>query len=450
MDDNNSLPFRDDRLKALVKIGEYKDSSLIGFSIRITKSKKTFQVRRKRGGKDIRVKIGEYPVMNLKQAKDRAFRILSDIENGINPNEQRKAHENQAVNLITVFNAYLDSKTLKDKTVIGYKQVISCYLKEWHNKPLIKLNEDEVKYIHQQVSKRSKAQADLMARVLRAIFNFAKYEYRGTDDSFIFNDNPVKILTHRRQWNHVPRKQTRIRPTELKQYLFTVNEVRNNPEYDRFSRSVCDAVEFALFTGLRKQEVLNIEWQRINLKDGYFWLDETKNGDPLELPITDTLRKILIRCWAERDETSRYVFVSKTAGQPIKEPKYVLAKINALLKENMPKWNDIHWHDLRRTYATLAETVNVGGYTLKRLLNHRVRRSNDVTAGYVILSADELRDPAKKIETAILEYAELLPKTDNNTSALLGGLIDNLSDEQKRKLIFSLSQDVSRESSNGQ
>jgi integrase len=229
-----------------------------------------------------------------------------------------------------------------------------------------------------------------------------------------------------------------------------VNEVRSNPEYDRFSRSVCDAVEFALFTGLRKQEVLNIEWQRINLKDGYFWLDETKNGDPLELPITDTLRKILIRCWAERDETSRYVFVSKTAGQPIKEPKYVLAKINALLKENMPKRNDIHWHDLRRTYATLAETVNVGGYTLKRLLNHRVRRSNDVTAGYVILSADELRDPAKKIETAILEYAELLPKTDNNTSALLGGLIDNLSDEQKRKLIFSLSQDVSRESSNGQ
>ena len=114
---------------------------------RHNKSKKTFQVRRKRSGKDIRVKIGEYPAMNLKQAKDKAYKILTDIENGINPNEQRKEHENQVVTLGFVFDAYLASKSLKDKTVIGYKQVISCYLKEWQNKPLIKLNEDEITFI---------------------------------------------------------------------------------------------------------------------------------------------------------------------------------------------------------------------------------------------------------------------------------------------------------------
>lgn len=440
MNTNNTFIFKEPVIKTLTELGEYKDVSLSGFGLRITKSKKTFQVRRKRNGKDIRVKIGEYPAMNLKQAKIKANKIISDIENGINPNEERKEHDNKGVTLNNVFNDYLASKALKPKTILGYKQVITCYLKEWQNKPLIKLNEDEVTYIHQQVSKRSKAQADLMARVLRAIFNFAKYEYRGKDRVFIFDENPVKILSHKKQWNNVPRKQTRIRPTELKQYLAAVNEIRNNPEYDRFTRSVCDAVEFALFTGLRKQEVLNIEWQRVNLKDGYFWLDETKNGDPLELPITDTLRKILMRCWSERDESARYVFVSKTSGQPIKEPKYVLVKINELIKTNNTKWNDIHWHDLRRTYATLAESVGVGGYTLKRLLNHRVKRSNDVTAGYIVLSADELQTPATNTEQAILEYAELLPKEENNTSTLLEGLISNLSDEQKRELIFTLSQ----------
>ena len=440
MNTNNTFIFKEPVIKSLTELGEYKDISLSGFGLRITKSKKTFQVRRKRSGKDIRVKIGEYPAMNLKQAKIKANKIISDIENGINPNEERKEHDNKGVTLDSVFNDYLASKALKPKTILGYKQVITCYLKEWQNKPLIKLNEDEVTYIHQQVSKRSKAQADLMARVLRAIFNFAKYEYRGKDRVFIFDENPVKILSHKKQWNHVPRKQTRIRPTELKHYLAAVTEVRNNPEYDRFTRSVCDAVQFALFTGLRKQEVLNIEWQRVNLKDGYFWLDETKNGDPLELPITDTLRKILMRCWSERDELARYVFVSKTSGQPIKEPKYVLEKINTLLKLNDNKWNDIHWHDLRRTYATLAESVGVGGYTLKRLLNHRVKRSNDVTAGYIVLSADELQTPAKNTEQAILEYAELLPKEENNTSLLLDGLISNLSDKQKRELIFTLSQ----------
>jgi integrase len=439
MTNGNSLPFRDDRIKALTEIGEYKDSSLSGFGLRITASKKTFQVRRKRNGKDIRVKIGEYPAMNLKQAKDKAHKIFTDIENGINPNEQRKEHENQIVTLDSVFNAYLNSKTLKPVTIRGYKQVINSYLIDWKTKPLIKLNEDEVTNIHQQATKRSKAQADLMARVLRAIFNFARYEYRGKDGVFLFTENPVKILSHKRQWNHVPRKQTRIRPTELKRYLAAVNEVRNNPEYDRFARSVCDAIEFALFTGLRKQEVLDIEWQRVNLKDGYFWIDETKNGDPLELPITDTLRKILIRCWSERDESARYVFVSKISGTPIKEPKYVLEKIKCATKQDNESELVAHWHDLRRTYATLAESIGVGGYTLKRLLNHRTRRTNDVTAGYVVLSADELQEPAKHVEQSILEHAGLVDKKQG-VDATLQSLLQGVSEEQKRAIIFQLSQ----------
>jgi integrase len=439
MSDSNSFPFREDRLKELSELGEYKDTSLSGFSLRISKTKKTFQVRRKRNGKDVRVKIGDYANMNLKKAKIEAKKALVKIESGINPNEERKEHENQEVTLVTVFNAYLDSKSLKDKTVVGYKQTINCYLSEWKEKPLTKLTEDEVTNIHQKVSKRSQAQADLMARVLRAIFNFAKYEYRGKDDAFIFAENPVKILSHKRQWNHVPRKQTRIRPTELKQYLTAVNNVRNNPEYDRFTRSVCDAVEFALFTGLRKQEVLNIEWERVNLKDSYFWIDETKNGDPLELPITDTLRKILMRCWSERYDSARHVFVSKTAGQAIKEPKYVLEKIRSASKQDDDSELIAHWHDLRRTYATLAESIGVGGYTLKRLLNHRIKRTNDVTAGYVVLSADELREPAKRVEQSILEHAGLIDKKQG-VDATLQDLLQGVSEEQKRELIFQLSQ----------
>ncbi len=436
---SNSFPFREDRLKELTELGEYKDTSLSGFSLRISKTTKTFQVRRKRNGKDIRVKIGNYANMNLKTAKIEAKKALVKIESGINPNEERKEHENQGVTLDTAFTDYLTSKQLKDKTVTGYKQAIDCYLKDWKEKALSKLTEEEITNLHQTVSKRSMAQADLMARVLRALFNFAKYEYRGKDGTFIFSENPVKILSHKRQWNHVPRKQTRIRPTELKYYLSCIGEVRNNPEYDSFTRSVCDAVEFALFTGLRKQEVLELEWSRVNLKDGYFWIDKTKNGDALELPITDTLRTILQRCWAIRDEAAKYVFAGKKSGQAIKEPKYVLEKINGISKLSEGPNLEIHWHDLRRTYATLAESIGVGGYTLKRLLNHRVNRTSDVTAGYIVLSADELTEPANRIEQAMLEHADLLEK-EQGVDATLQDLLQEVSEEQKRALIFTLSQ----------
>jgi integrase len=42
-------------------------------------------------------------------------------------------------------------------------------------------------------------------------------------------------------------------------------------------------------------------------------------------------------------------------------------------------------HDLRRTFASIAEGLDISGYSLKRLLNHT---TGDVTQGYVILNMD--------------------------------------------------------------
>ncbi len=439
MASSNSFPFRDDRIKALRDVGEYKDSSLSGFSIRVSKAgKKTFQVRRKRNGKDIRVKIGEYPAMNLKQAKDEAYKKLSDIENGINPNEQRKESLNKAISLQEVFDSYIADKDLKPKTIVGYKQVISCYLVDWINKPLIKLTEDEIIYLHKEVTKRSKAQADLTVRVLRAIFNFAKYEYRGEDGVFIFNENPAKIISHKRQWNKPARKNTRIRSKELSTYLMALESVRTNLEYNHFTKAVVDACEFALFTGLRKGEVLGLEWSRVNLKAGYYWIDETKNGDPLELPITDTLRKILLRCWENKDESAKYVFRGNVNEMLIVEPKKVIVKIFEAIKEAGSEPLNINWHDLRRTFGTLAESVGVSSYTLKRLVNHKTSKSADVTAGYIVLDYEELIGPATKVEQAILEHAGLKQKEQGINATLLE-LLGNASEAEKRALIFQLS-----------
>jgi integrase len=441
---SNSFPFRDDRIKALIDAGEYKDSSLSGFSIRVSKvGKKTFQVRRKRNGKDIRVKIGEYPAMNLKQAKDEAYKKLSDIENGINPNEQKKELLNKEVTLQEAFNSYISERDLKPKTVVGYKQVISCYLFDWVSKPLISLTEDEIIHLHKDVSKRSKAQADLMVRVLRAIFNFAKYEYRGKNNTFIFSDNPAKIISHKRQWNKPARKNTRIRSGELGVYLSALQAVRNNTEYNYFTRSVTDACEFALFTGLRKGEVLGLEWSRVNIKAGYYWIDETKNGDPLELPITKTLRQILLRCWENRDESAQYVFRGNTNGNLIVEPKKVIDKIaHAINVLGSPALN-INWHDLRRTFGTLAESIGVSSYTLKRLVNHKASKSADVTAGYIVLDYEELIEPATKVEQAILKHAGLI-KAEQGVDTKLIELLGKASEADKRALIFQLSNTMER------
>lgn len=60
---------------------------------------------------------------------------------------------------------------------------------------------------------------------------------------------------------------------------------------------------------------------------------------------------------------------------------------------------------LRRTYASVAFTLGNSLYTIKRLLNHKVSDSQDVTLGYLAASADELRATTNKIENFILYQA---------------------------------------------
>lgn len=59
-------------------------------------------------------------------------------------------------------------------------------------------------------------------------------------------------------------------------------------------------------------------------------------------------------------------------------------------------------HDLRRTYITIAESLDISAYALKRLVNHKM--SNDVTAGYIISDVERLRDPMQRITSQLLAY----------------------------------------------
>ena len=58
-------------------------------------------------------------------------------------------------------------------------------------------------------------------------------------------------------------------------------------------------------------------------------------------------------------------------------------------------------HDLRRTFITIAESLDIPVYALKRLLNHKM--SGDVTAGYIIMDVERLRKPMQMITDTLLK-----------------------------------------------
>ncbi|WP_157701817.1 tyrosine-type recombinase/integrase, partial [Salmonella enterica] len=134
--------------------------------------------------------------------------------------------------------------------------------------------------------------------------------YRDTEGNRLLPDPPTMVLSTKRKWHGTTRKTTRIRNNELGRWLGAVDTVRRYSAEIREDSavSVCDALDVALFTGLRRGEVFGLEWSRVNMSGRYFWIDQTKNGDVLELPITGTLFKIFQRRKELLTDGDLYVF----------------------------------------------------------------------------------------------------------------------------------------------
>lgn len=60
--------------------------------------------------------------------------------------------------------------------------------------------------------------------------------------------------------------------------------------------------------------------------------------------------------------------------------------------------------DLRHTFITIAESLDVPYYALKRLLNHTT--NGDVTGGDILVNAERLREPVELGAKRVLELKE--------------------------------------------
>ncbi|MEP9157587.1 integrase family protein [Enterobacter hormaechei] len=446
---------------------EYGDTVVNGLRLRVGISgAKSFCISRKRNGKFIRATLGRFPDLTIDNARAKALELLGDVATtGRNPNIEKRINERALVTLNDALDTYIKSRDerLSTDTAKQYRSILQNFSGDWMKQPIASISRERVETRHKAVTDGSvwfgadkstlragvgtgsKAQADLWARVLRAIYRFAHDHYRDDEGKTLLPDPPTMVLSTKRKWHGTVRKTERIRTNELGRWFNALSSVRDFAEQGRddIAAAVCDAVEMAIFTGLRKSEILELSWDRVNLGGRYFWIDTTKNGDPLELPITETLLKLFRRRAKMKSADGLLVFPGDKGV--IKEYRHIIDRISAAtIPEPNPdllKPIPFKWHDGRRTFGTVAELVGVGNYILKRLLNHRTMRSADVTQGYLHFSADELMEPASRIERAILEHAGIIESKKSLDAKLLLAL-EGLSEEEKRRLIFDLSKNI--------
>ena len=101
---------------------------------------------------------------------------------------------------------------------------------------------------------------------------------------------------------------------------------------------------------------------------------------------------------ARRQTGGDYVFPANSKSGHIAEPKFAFAHVEKASGLRVSP------HDLRRTFLTVAESTDISPLALKALVNHAI--GNDVTAGYVQMSSERLRDAANKVNQRFLELCK--------------------------------------------
>jgi integrase len=159
-------------------------------------------------------------------------------------------------------------------------------------------------------------------------------------------------------------------------------------------REYRDYYQTLLLTGLRRSEVLGLTWDSLDFNTRTLTITDTKNREPHTLPLSGYLLELL----RERKARSPngYVF-SAPDGERISNFRDVTRYIEERCGLH------VTLHDLRRTFATIAEGLDIPAYALKRLLNHK--QSSDVTAGYIVADVERLRAPMEKITDFVLKAA---------------------------------------------
>jgi integrase len=379
-----------DRLKAPDPSGKqvlHWDSELKGFGVLCSgvSNSKSYVAQAGVKGLTRRIRIGKCNLISCEKAREKAKLELANLTLGIDP----KASKGGSPTLAAILTDYLTARgsNLAPRTVETYNDLAKLHLDGWRKKPINQITAEMVENRHRaiadDVAKAGRSSghntANAVMKVVRLLWNHA------LEKQPALGPNPVRL---RKRWFKVESRTGMVQSEQLPAFYQAIMKLPNPVHRDY--------LVLLLFTGLRRREAASLTWQDIDFvkREIRIPASVTKAKRKLDLPMTDIIHDMLVARRALGDAT--FVFPSNSKSGHLAEPKFALTLIAATTGIK------ISVHDLRRTFITTAESCNdISLLSLAALVNHSLGRS--ITAGYVVMAAERLREPAQKVANRIKE-----------------------------------------------
>ena len=366
------------------------DGELSGFGVRVYPSgSRVYLVQTRAGGKSRRVTIGRHGLVTAEQARRKAAEVIASIKAGKEPERNGSLSPSATgPTLAEVAERYMREHVAvrcKPTTARVYRDVLErLLLPEFGSLPLGAIGRDQVAALHYRLHKTPNM-ANRVMDMLARLFYMA--EAWGVAPE---GGNPCRFVKKYRSRSC----ERFLSEEEFRRLGKVLSEVESE---GKVSRSGVAGLRLLMLTGCRRNEILTLRWEDVDLDAGELRLQDAKTG-ARQVALSPAARKVLSAMPGKLDNP--WVI----AGP---EPGRHLSNLNSpwLVVRKRAGLGDVRIHDLRHSFASRALALGESLTMIGKLLGHRQVQT---TARYAHLARESVKTSAAKVAQSIAADMERL------------------------------------------
>jgi len=359
------------------------DSESPGLGLRATKGAKSYIYQGKLNGKAIRVTIGDPKTWGIKEAQAEARRLQTLIDEGSDPRlvKAEKIAQAEATREQAKAEAMRNSlmvQTVWDEYIAENQSSWGNHHKHDHTKisapggqpkkrgggvtaqgvlyPLLQMRMID---IHSDVlADWQKRESQVRATSARHGFILFRSFWNWCSQHKTYSSIADPLAISKQVRKSVPQAGTKksdvLQRAHLKEWFEAVRNI-SNPVISAYLQGL-------LLTGARREELGELKWSDVDFKLGAMWIKDKVDAEGRMIPLTPYLAS-RINALPHRNE---WVFSSPTAADgKLAEPR--IAHTRALVAAGL---DHVTLHGLRRTFASLAEWVEMPVGVVAQIMGH--------------------------------------------------------------------------------